>query len=30
VVQLMGPRDMLDYWANTYKVRIKASSFTNF
>ena len=20
VVQLMGPRDMLDYWANTYKV----------
>ena len=21
VVQLMGPRDMLDYWANTYKVR---------
>ena len=20
VVQLMGPRDMVDYWANTYKV----------
>ena len=20
VVQLMGPRDMLDYWSNTYKV----------
>jgi patched 1 protein len=27
VVQLMGPRDMLDYWANTYKVRAQAYSF---